>query len=148
MMIKNAQNSAMQQLAEQLIARERAEPNLSGPGASAVSRVFDGLRRPLCTLAGVSGFRALLNRALALATAQVPDLNVLKVGPDASLIGLDEVNDDGNPESGAVFVAHLLELLGTLIGEGLVLRTVQDAWPDLTVPKTPLFGESGHDPTR
>ena len=59
-------------LAQSLIAHEGAAGNTSEPMEFAAFRVCETLRRPVCALAGVPGFRALLSRALALARAEAP----------------------------------------------------------------------------
>ena len=96
----------------------------------AVLRVSEMLRRPLSTLAGSSGFRSLLTRALTLAKAQVPGLSAVQVKADGSLEGCDLDNQDEAAEAGVILIAHLLGLLVTFIGESLMLSLVLDAWPD------------------
>ncbi len=94
-------------------------------------RVSEKLRRRLVTLAGVTGFCALLHRALALAKAQVPGLSELTVRPDGSLEGLNELHDDEAAQAAAMLIAELIELLTTFIGEHLTLILIHDVWPDL-----------------
>lgn len=89
--------------------------------------VSERLRRILSTLLGAGGFRALLSRAVTLAKAEVPALNGLHVAADSSLVGLAE--DDDSADAAVVIVAHILGLLVTFIGEALMLRLVNDAWP-------------------
>jgi hypothetical protein len=123
-------------LALRLLTYEAAAGNNSEPTESAASRVCEKLRRPLCSLAGVAGFRSLLSRALALARAEAPSLNAVQVSADGSLSGLDELepqNDkDLSGEGGAILIAQILGLLLTFIGEGITLRLVQDVWPEST----------------
>ena len=78
-------------LAQLLSANEAAAGNTSESVELAAFRVCDTLRPPVCALAGVDGFRALLSRALALARAEAPILSVLQVAADGSLQGLDEI---------------------------------------------------------
>ena len=121
-------------LAGCLLAYEAAAGKNSEPMESAAFRVCEKLRQPLCSLAGVAGFRSLLSRALALARAEAPSLSAVQVGADGSLKGLDELgpqrDKDMAKEGGALLIAQLLGLLLTFIGEGLALRLVQDAWPE------------------
>ena len=121
-------------LAERLLAYEAAAGKNSEPTESAAFRVCEKLRQPLCSLAGVAGFRSLLSRALALARAEGPGLSAVQVGADGSLKGLDELapqtDKDMSMEGGALLIAQLLGLLLTFIGEGLTLRLVQDVWPE------------------
>ena len=121
-------------LAERLLAYEAAAGKNSEPTESAAFRVCEKLRQPLCSLAGVAGFRSLLSRALALARAEGPGLSAVQVGADGSLKGLDELgperDKDMSNEGGALLVAQLLGLLLLFIGEGITLRLVQDVWPE------------------
>ncbi|MGH9584171.1 MAG: hypothetical protein ACRD4O_14680, partial [Bryobacteraceae bacterium] len=133
-------------LAQRLLAHEAAADNSSESNTPAVLRVSEKLRRPLSTLAGVTGFRILLARALKLATAQAPGLSAVRVKPDGSLDGAGEIHRDG--EADAVLIAQLLTLLATFIGEGFMLRLVQGEWPDLPIFYTERDKESEHDATR
>ena len=121
-------------LAGRLLACEAAAGENSEPTESAAFRVCEKLRQPLCSLAGVAGFRSLLSRALALARAEGPGLSAVQVGADGSLKGLDELgperDKDMSNEGGALLVAQLLGLLLLFIGEGITLRMVQDVWPE------------------
>jgi len=122
------------QLARRLLTYEAAVGKNSKSTESEAFRVCEKLRQPLCSLAGVAGFRSLLSRALALARAEAPSLSAVQVGADGSLKGLDELglqNDkDLSKAGGAILIAQLLGLLLTFIGEGITLRLVQDVWPE------------------
>lgn len=91
----------------------------------------------LSTLLGTAGFQALLSRAVTLAKADVPGLAALEIATDGSLDGLslDEHSDGKRPFSDGevIFVAHFLGLLLTFLGEALMLRLVNDAWPKLSL---------------
>jgi len=129
--------SVSRHLARRLLAYEADAGKNSEPPESAAFRVCEKLRRSLCSLAGVAGFRSLLSRALALARAEAPSLSAVQVSTDGSLKGLDELgpqrDKDMANEGGALLIAQLLGLLLTFIGEGLTLRLVQDAWPESAV---------------
>jgi hypothetical protein len=88
----------------------------------------------------VAGFRSLMARAMALATAEAPCLKSVQVRADGSLEGFDaaRLRQEAVPggEAGVVVVAQLLGLLVTFIGEPLTLRLVRDAWPDALVDLT------------
>jgi hypothetical protein len=115
-------------LAQLLSANEAAAGNTSESVELAAFRVCDTLRPPVCALAGVDGFRALLSRALALARAEAPILSVLQVAADGSLQGLDElgrqIDKDPVREGGVILIAQLLGLLLTFIGEAMTSRLV------------------------
>jgi hypothetical protein len=96
--------------------------------------VCDKLRVELTRFAGADGFSSLMRRALAMAAAEVPSAQALKVKADGSLEGLEELTADAGDhglEAAVAITAHLLELLVTFIGEPLTLRLVRGAWPDV-----------------
>jgi hypothetical protein len=132
-MKRNIPSPRMRDYAQQLLAYEAAAHNPSEPNMATVFRVFEALRRPLSTLAGASGFRALLVRALMLANAQVPGLSAVQVKPDGSLEGLSNLGKGEDAEAGIVLVAQLLGLLVAFIGESLTVRILLDVWPGFNV---------------
>jgi hypothetical protein len=115
-------------LAQRLIAYEGATGKTSEPMGFAAFRVCETLRRPVCALTGVAGFRSLLSRALALARAEAPTLSAVQVAADGSLQGLDElgrqIDKDQVREGGVILVARLLGLLLTFVGEAMTSRLV------------------------
>ncbi len=115
-------------LAQRLIAHEGAAGNTSEPMEFAAFRVCEALRRPLCDLAGVAGFRSLLSRALMLARAEAPSLSAVQVAPDGSLQGLDELRSqmdkDQARQAGFILIAQLLGLLLFFIGETATMQLV------------------------
>ena len=122
------------QLARRLLAYEAAAGRNSEPTESVAFRVCEKLRIPLCSLAGVAGFRSLLSRALALARAEAPGLRAVEVSGDGSLKGQDALGPQKDKEiagdGGALLIAQLLGLLLTFVGEGVTLRMVQNVWPE------------------
>jgi hypothetical protein len=128
----NTTSPAIGDLARRLIASEAAREPSDGPVGATV-RACDRMRVPLAKLVGVAGFRSLLSRALAMAKAEAPALDGVRVRPDGSLEGLDASERTMNEEAGVLVVARLLGLLVTFIGEPLTLLLVRDAWPDATV---------------
>jgi hypothetical protein len=121
-------------LARQLLAEEAAAGKTSLTTESTLLGVYEKLRRSLCALAGVAGFRSLASRALMLAKAEAPNLSEMQVTSDGSLqrFGEPESQSQEHPEdeAGVILLTELLALLITFIGETLTLRLVQDAWPD------------------
>ena len=132
----NTATAAIQNLARRLIALETAREPSEGLVGEAV-RVCEKLRVPLAKLAGVAGFRSLLTRAMALATAEVPWLAAVQVRADGSLEGFDaaQLQQGAVPggEAGVVVVSQLIGLLVTFIGEPLTMRLMRDAWPNASV---------------
>ncbi len=139
----------IRELAQRLLAYEAAGDNPSGTDIPAGSRVVDKLRRPLSTLAGSSGFRALLARSLTLAKAQVPRLGAVRIKPEGSLEGLGDVgNQDQVAEAEVMLIAQLLGLLVVFIGESLTLNLVLDVWPHSPLFDTEPWTKTDHAPTR
>ncbi|HYN24025.1 MAG TPA: hypothetical protein VES69_03170 [Pyrinomonadaceae bacterium] len=122
-----------QDLARRLLAFEAAHDNSPDARLDVAVQVIEELRTRLIRLAGVDGFRSLLSRALTLAKAEAPSLNMVHVRADGSLEGFDRIEQSQEEgavgPAGIVLVAHLLELLVTFIGEPLTLRLVRDKWP-------------------
>ena len=122
-------------LARRLLAYEsRDEQAPEGPVAF---RVSEKLRRPLSRIAGTAGYRSLLSRALTIASVKAPLLSAVRVNPDGSLNGLDEMgNRDQAADAGAILIAQLLALLTLFIGNNLVLSLVSDIWPVLDISES------------
>jgi hypothetical protein len=136
----NPTTPAILELARRLVDYESTrEPSVRALRAG--FRACESLRGPLAKFVGVSGYRSLLTRALAMAKAEVPSLGQVRILPDGSLGGLEGVDLDQDSAAGAVVVAQLLGLLVTFIGETLTLRLVMDAWPDATEGESDRFGE-------
>lgn len=132
----------LQALARQLLAFEATRDHSSEARADVATQVIEELRLRLIRLAGVDGFRSLLSRALTLAKAEAPSLNMAQVSADGSVEGFDGIEEEGAAsQAGTVLVAHLLELLVTFIGAPLTLRLVHDKWPDASMDKANLTGE-------
>jgi hypothetical protein len=123
------------ELAQWLLDHEAAasRPSDAEGNMPAAFHVSEKLRHPLSALMGAIGFRALLARALTLAKAQLPSLNAVQVKRDGSLEGLNGLRNDEAAEASVTLIAQLLGLLGTFIGENLMLRLVRDMWPDVPV---------------
>ena len=123
----------VQELARRLVA-EAAQENSSDPRLDVTNQVIEELRAHLIKLTGVVGFRSLLSRALTLAKAEAPSLDMVQVRADGSLEGFAGIEHSlatgKEAHAGIVLLAHLLELLVTFIGEPLTLRLIGDKWPD------------------
>ena len=123
----------MRDLARRLLA---ASQSASDPPVQEAGLVNEKLRISLIQFAGADGFAALLRRALALASAEVPALHRATVSADGRLEGLDQLSTTTGTVAGAAAVAltaHLLGLLVTFIGEPLTLRLVREAWPSISL---------------
>lgn len=71
----------------------------------------------------------MLARSLALARRVRPGLAGITAGPGGKLEGLTELEREGADDDALAVVAHLIELLVTLIGEDLAMRMIRDLWP-------------------
>jgi hypothetical protein len=126
-------NPQMRNFAKHLILCEANGNKSAQANAPDAFNVCEKLRPQLATLMGNGGFRALLSRALALASAEVPWLCAVHVKSDGALGGLEELpaqlDLDKFFEGRAVLLAQLLGLLVAFIGENLTLRLVREVWP-------------------
>ena len=125
----------MRALSQRLIAYETRKNKFSETKTPAAFHVGEKLRPHLATFMGITGFRALLCRALSLGSTEVTWLRAVQVKADGSVEGLGEIEAQVGPkemaEGGVVLVVQLLGLLVILIGENLTLRIVREVWPKL-----------------
>ena len=126
---------SMRRFARCLIACETKGNKSSGAKAAASFPVPEKLRVPLTVLMGRGGFRALLSRALALATVEVRWLRAVQVKADGAFEGVEALHERIDPaeflEGRVVLLAQLLGLLVAFIGPNLTLRLVREIWPQI-----------------
>ena len=128
----NTPSPDMLDLARRLVAAHQSIPSpetaggSNGPPLSVA--VCATLRKIVVRFAGPDGFASLLRRALALARADVPALQSVRLGRDCELEGVEQVDGEGT-EAAVALAAHLLTLLVTFIGEPLTVRLVREDWP-------------------
>ena len=124
---------SMRDLSQCLIAYETRENKSSETKTQAAFHVTGKLRPHLATFMGGTGFRALVCRALALASTEVTWMRAAQVKADGTLEAWGEIEAQVGPkamaEGGVVLVARLLGLLVALIGESLTLQIVREVWP-------------------
>ncbi len=128
--------ASIRDLARRLVAMETASQDATIARVHEAVRVCEKLQVSLARFAGSDGFKSLLRRALALARAEDPSLENVKLKPDGSLDGceaLEVVANNGGSKAAVVITANLLGLLETFIGEPLTLRLVREAWPDTSL---------------
>ena len=125
----------MRDLAACLVAHEAKGDKSAEPILPTAFHVCEKLRPHLATLMGQGGFRAVLARALAVASAEVPWLATVQVSAEGSWEGWDKPESQVKPkelaETGVLLVAQLLGLLVAFIGANLTLRLVREVWPKL-----------------
>jgi hypothetical protein len=124
----------MRLLAERVIGWEKRAYKSATPAKPVVAVVCEKLQPTLGVLMGNGGFRVLLTRALARATALEPSLKAARVTVEGTL----EIENGSIPldekklEAGSiVLVAEILGLLTAFIGETLTIQFVREAWPKL-----------------
>lgn len=130
--------------AERLISIGARQAKSSASEPPKVFAAIEKIRPSLAQVIGTLGFSAVLSRALAKANTELAWLRAVRVSPDGSLEGLDELQANVDSKDIAkgrvVLLAEFLSLLAELIGERLVLQLVQQAMPQ--VSKSDLyFGE-------
>jgi hypothetical protein len=121
---------SIRDLARRLLASSQTATD---PHLHVAVLVSEKLRIPVTQFAGAAGFEALLRRALALASAEVPALRSAKISTDGRLEGFEQLASQTGSvrgEEAVAITAHLLGLLVTFIGEPLTLRLVREAWPE------------------
>ena len=135
----------MRDLAERLLAANQVASSSQGDEAVVL---IETLRMMLTKFAGPQGSTSLLQRALALASAEVPLLKNVK-SADGGLEGFKEIVagkgvGGAGDEPALALTAHLLGLLVTFIGEPLTfigepltLRLERAARPDTKPRSTP-----------
>jgi len=136
--------STMRDVARLLSAYEARGNKSAGTKPAATFPVSDKLRPHLATLVGNAGYRALLARGLALASAEVPWLSGLQVKADGTLDGLEQCHAKVSAEEfingRVVLLARLLGLLVAFIGESLTLRLVREIWPKVPLKNLDFGG--------
>ena len=123
----------MKEFTLRLLAYESALGKPANAKDSAAFRVCEKLRVQLTKTTGVRGFSALMSRALALVSAEVPWLSALQINLDGSLKGLLELEAKLDSrvitEGRVLLLSQLLGLLVTFVGPALTLQLLQDIWP-------------------
>ena len=125
-------STSMRGLARRLLAVEATSQSTIGARVHEVVRVCEKLQITVTQFAGSDGFASLLRRALALARAENPSLQTVKLKPDGSLDGCEALGVVGT-EGAVAIIAHLLGLLEMFVGEPFTLRLVRQAWPDASL---------------
>lgn len=111
-------------------------------GAAALARIHERLQRQLSTVVGELGFQALFARALKLtgrAFSTLAEAN--RPGPNEGALNrlCDHLNTQSHDMNAAIIcalVTNFVNLLSTFIGEGLTLKLLHNAWPEV-LPEKP-----------
>ena len=142
--------AAARLLAQQILSHEASGSVELDVLRQAIERVEMRIRSHLSELIGLSGYAALIARALRLAQAEVPALEHVTINIEKG--GLSGIHDfmevaeadveDPRPAWAGLtaILAHVIGLLSTFIGEDLALRLVREGWPDLDHVQIALEG--------
>ena len=135
----------MRSFAKRLIDFEALSNTSPAAQTAAAFPVTDKLRPLLATLMGDGGVRALLSRALVLATTEVSWLRAVQVNADGGLEGFEALDLQIDPsefvEGRVVLLAQLLGLLVALIGPNLTSRLSGELWPQISLNEQDFGGE-------
>jgi hypothetical protein len=118
-------------LARSLIACE-VDASTAPQTKAATVRVYERLRQQLSGPIGFDGFQSLASRALVLAKLQSLKLSPVHIIASGELLGLGEVESqtgsdlDAGDQAGVTFIAQLLGLFLTFLGETTTLRLIED----------------------
>lgn len=127
----------LRDLAGRAFAREAKRSRSPAALSDGMEASCRRLHARLDPLIGAGGFRALLARALHLATKEFPWLDAVRVEehPACELKGLREAVKGLDAQSvGDAFslvLAHIIWLLVTFIGEDIALGLVREVWPGI-----------------
>jgi hypothetical protein len=149
----NRATPQMRRIAKRLMVTETARIGSARAMATTAFPVTDKLRPHLATLVGKGGVRALLARALVLATTEVTWLSAAHVNADGDLEGLDDtLRADLDPaqflKGRVILLAQLLGLLVAFIGPGLTSRLMSEIWPQVPLNDWDFGKENDREKTR
>ena len=131
----NRATPKLRSLAKSLVVYETSRKKSSAAKSPPVFQVAEKLRPHLANLMGNGGFRALLARALVLASAEVSWLRAVQVNAGGTLEGLEALPAQFASadfiEGEIVLLIELLALLEAFIGPALTSRLVGEIWPQI-----------------
>ena len=128
-------DAALRRLALTVIGADAGSNPDPAAIVTAASRAYGELARVTSPLIGAAGVDALTDRAVYLARREYPWLADTHGQPHAGaallavVASLNERDAASAADGAAEVLAELARLLVSLIGEGLTLRLLRDAWP-------------------
>jgi hypothetical protein len=131
-------SSPYDETARRMLAREATASDTREAQIAGAERVLAQLQEHLLRWFGPDGFHALLSRALATARKGHPALTHVHIEPgsEAKLTELAACGHAHGPaevrDALLALVAAMLGLLSRLIGDDLVRRLLDHAWPEET----------------
>lgn len=117
-----------------LLSRELGEVTPAQRAATA-AQAWDELSEHFSRLIGPAGVRAIFDRSVVLTRAKYPCLAMLPMRspepPTPTLRAcLETQTPDVALDASVALITTFLQLLGRLVGEGLVRRMLRELWPD------------------
>jgi hypothetical protein len=131
------ENPNLREWAERISQAEMAEDQTAEQMLGAIERTCRTLLPKFADLLGERGYRLILSRSLVLAGRQISWLNNVSVGNkgEGCLIGLEKSGSSySSAEVRHAFVEILTSLfvvLGSFVGEQLVLYELKQAYPEI-----------------
>lgn len=130
---EHAVTRTQRELAQSILQRERElgpKQKLAGR-IDVAERVLRRLAPGVTTLVTATGYRSLLARALRLAQVEFPALDAIRIPTSGGYLGRRPASHARATDDGLVsFIANLIALLATFIGDELTGNLIRDAWPD------------------
>jgi CheY-like chemotaxis protein len=128
--LRHAAQANLTNLAKCILASE-SFARTSGDDSPTIFRVCDKMRGPLQNLAGETGFRSIVARALILAKSEVAWLWPVKISDSGFFEGLALAEEKLSPlevsRGETVMVTQILGLLFTFLGESMTHVLLHDA---------------------
>jgi hypothetical protein len=82
-------------------------------------------------------------RAIKEGAKRAPALEALVVRRGGEIEGIAELEARGERDAGEIFLAELLGLLFTLVGEDLTARLLVEVWPDVSLDVVRQISKKG-----
>jgi CheY-like chemotaxis protein len=128
--LHHAAQANLTSLAKNILAIESLTGRI-GENTPTIFRVCDKMRNPIQNLAGETGFRSILARALILSKPEVPWLFPVKISIGGFFEGLALAEEKLTPleisRGETIMVAQILGLLFTFLGESMTYVLLQDS---------------------
>lgn len=139
----------MRFLARQLHEFERSVGASAGVDKANPFPTLERFRLNLALLMGPVGCRALIARAIKLASAEVPWLATLATGEDGELKNLPEtvttLGATAISDGEVALLSQLIGLLVAFIGPALALRLIKQLWPQLAFGLADFSADTTHE---
>ena len=127
------ETSRLTDFAVRLLAYEATLGKSTADRAPGNFRIFQKMCEPLAKLMGISGYRAILGRAIAISGEEIPWLRALSIDSKGCLTGFPELDGKVSAEQRKagelLMAAKFLGLLTNFIGPALTQELLQEAWP-------------------